>query len=66
MKKMQENELHLDDSSSSSFSDIEEKKENDNNKNEIINPLTSLGEVVTVFTYPYLSAGASALGYAKG
>ena len=37
MKKMQENELHLDDSSSSSFSDIEEKKENDNNKNEIIN-----------------------------
>ena len=37
MKKMQENELHLDDSSSSSFSDVEEKKENDNNKNEIIN-----------------------------
>ena len=32
----------------------------------IINPLTSPGEVVTVFTYPYLSAGAPALGKVKG
>ena len=31
-----------------------------------INPLTSPGEGVTVFTYPYLSAGAPALGEAKG
>ena len=31
----------------------------------IINPLTSPLEVVTVFTYPYLSAGAPALGEAK-
>ena len=31
-----------------------------------INPLTSPGEVVTVFTYPYLSAGAPALGEVKG
>ena len=32
----------------------------------IINPLTSPGEEVTVFTSPYLSAGAPALGEAKG
>ena len=32
----------------------------------IINPLTSPGEGVTVFTYTYLSAGAPALGEAKG
>ena len=32
----------------------------------IINPLTSSGEGVTVFTYPYLSAGAPAQGEAKG
>ena len=31
-----------------------------------INPLTSPREVVTVFTYPYLSAGAPTLGEAKG
>ena len=31
-----------------------------------INPLTSAGERVTVFTSPYLSAGAPALGEAKG
>ena len=31
-----------------------------------INPLTSPGEVVTVFTSPYLSAGAPAQGEAKG
>ena len=31
-----------------------------------INPLTSPGEGVTVFVYPYLSAGAPALGEAKG
>ena len=31
-----------------------------------INPLTSPGEGVTVFTPPYLSAGAPALGEAKG
>ena len=30
------------------------------------NPLTSPGEMVTVFTSPYLSAGALALGEAKG
>ena len=30
------------------------------------NPLTSPGKVVTVFTYPYLSAGAPALVEAKG
>ena len=30
------------------------------------NPLTSPGEVVSVFTYPYLSAVAPALGEAKG
>ena len=30
-----------------------------------INPLTSPGEGVTVFTSPYLSAGAPALGEAK-
>ena len=33
---------------------------------DIINPLTSQWEVVTVFTYPYLSAGAPELGEAKG
>ena len=32
----------------------------------LINPLTSPGEGVTVFTSPYLSAGAPALGEAKG
>ena len=31
-----------------------------------INPLTSPREGVTVFTSPYLSAGAPALGEAKG
>ena len=31
-----------------------------------INPLTSPGERVTVFTSPYLSAGAPALGEVKG
>ena len=31
-----------------------------------INPLASLGEEVSVFTYLYLSAGAPALGEAKG
>ena len=31
-----------------------------------INPLTSQWEVVTVFTYLHLSAGAPALGEAKG
>ena len=30
-----------------------------------INPLTSPGEVVSVFTSPYLSVGAPALGEAK-
>ena len=33
---------------------------------DIINPLTSPGEGVTVFTSPYLSAGAPALSEAKG
>ena len=37
---------------------------NDNLKN--INPLTSPGEEVSVFTYPHLSAGAPASGEAKG
>ena len=37
-----------------------------NNQKHIISPLTSPGEVVTVFTYPYLSAGAPTLGEAKG
>ena len=32
----------------------------------IINPLTSPGEGVIVFKFPYLSAGAPALGEAKG
>ena len=32
----------------------------------IINPLASPGEEVSVFTYLYLSAGAPALGEAKG
>ena len=31
-----------------------------------INPLTSPGEVVSVFTSPYLSKGAPALSEAKG
>ena len=31
-----------------------------------INPLTLPGEGVTVFTSPYLSAGAPAFGEAKG
>ena len=35
-------------------------------KQHFINPLTSPGEGVTVFTYLYLSAGAPALGEAKG
>jgi len=34
--------------------------------NFILNPLTSPGEEVTVFTSPYLSAGTPALGEAKG
>ena len=33
---------------------------------DVINPLTSPREVVIVFTYPYLSSGAPALGEAKG
>ena len=33
---------------------------------ETINPLTSPGEVVTLFTYLYLSAGAPAEGKVKG
>ena len=33
---------------------------------EFINPLTSPGEEVSVFTSPYLSAGAPSLGEAKG
>ena len=37
-----------------------------NYKNIVINPLTSPGEGVTVFTSPNLSAGAPALGEAKG
>ena len=32
----------------------------------MINPLTLPGEGVTAFTSPYLSAGAPALGEAKG
>ena len=36
------------------------------NKFLFFNPLTSPGEGVTVFTSPYLSAGAPALGEAKG
>ena len=32
----------------------------------LLNPLTSPGEGVTVFTSPYLSAGAPALGEVKG
>ena len=35
-------------------------------KNFFINPLTWPGEGVTVFTSPYLSSGAPALGEAKG
>ena len=31
-----------------------------------VNPLTSPGEVVSIFKFPYLSAGAPALGEAKG
>ena len=43
------------------------KRIKNNNQNNInINPLTSPGKVVTIFTYPYLSAGAPALGKAKG
>ena len=34
--------------------------------NYVINSLTSPGEGVTVFTSPYLSVGAPALGEAKG
>ena len=37
-----------------------------NEKNNVINPLTQPGEGVTVFTSPYLSAEAPALGEAKG
>ena len=33
---------------------------------EFINPVTSPGEGVSAFTYPYLSAGAPAVGEAKG
>ena len=36
------------------------------NRKNLINPLTSPGEVVSVFTSPYLSAVAPALGEAKG
>ena len=43
---------------------IEMKGQMESFKN--INPLTSPGEVVSVFTSPYLSAGAPALGEAKG
>ena len=32
----------------------------------LLNPLASPGEGATVFTYPYLSAGAPAQGEAKG
>ena len=37
-----------------------------NTINNLFNPLTSPGEGVTLFTSPYLSAGAPALGEAKG
>ena len=37
-----------------------------NNFAKFFNPLTSPGEAVIVFTSPYLSAGAPALGEAKG
>ena len=37
-----------------------------NTKTAAINPLTSPREGVTVFTSPYLSAGAPAFGEAKG
>ena len=37
-----------------------------NNQKHIISPLTSPGEVVSVFTSPYLSAEAPAFGEAKG
>ena len=50
--------------------DINEKciifKNADNGIKHLINPLASPGEVVSVFTSPYLSAGAPALGEAKG
>ena len=32
----------------------------------LINPLTSPGEGITVFTYPYLSTGAPTQGEVKG
>ena len=43
-------------------------KNYNNNKiiNKINNPLTQPGEEVSVFISPYLSAGAPALGEAKG
>ena len=44
---------------------IKEEQINEEEKNIII-PLTSPGEGVSVFTSPYLSAGAPALGEAKG
>ena len=37
-----------------------------NYENNSINPLTSPGEVVSVFTSPYLSAVAPTFGEAKG
>ena len=40
--------------------------ENSNEIGDIINPLTSPGEGVSVFTSPYLSAWAPELGEAKG
>ena len=52
---------------------IKENEQHSNMKENIfgniytlINPLTSPGEVVSVFTSPYLSAGAPTLGEAKG
>ena len=49
------------------YSSIEiELKITDNKHLKFINPLTSPGEGVTIFTSPYLSAGAPTLGEAKG
>ena len=41
-------------------------KFNESQSDNNINPLTSPGEEVSVFTSPYLSAGTPALGEAKG
>ena len=38
----------------------------ENNKDNAINPLASLGEEAFAFISPYLCAGAPALGEAKG